>query len=116
MADEPAPRSGEEIRDDVLAAPGPPDVRRDRREHGGAPERLDDDALAERTEQERVDAGLADYDPDDVPPATDDPVPVDFAGTDVYRQEVEEIDREVADGRLATGDRPDFPPSRYPEE
>lgn len=116
MADEPAPRSGEEIRDDVLAAPGPPDVRRDRREHGGAPERLDDDALAERTEQERVDAGLTDYDPDTVPAATDDPVPVDFTGTDVYRQEVEEIDREVADGSLATGEqRPDFPPSGYPE-
>jgi hypothetical protein len=116
MADEPAPRSGDEILDDVLAAPGPPDVRRDRREHGGAPQRLDDDALAERTEQERVDAGLADYAPGAVPPATDDPVPVDVTETDGYRQEVEEIDREVADGRLATGDRPDFPPSRYPEQ
>lgn len=68
-----SPRSGDEVRDDVLAAPGPPDVHRDRREHGGAPERLDDDALAARTGQERVDAGLADYDPDSVPPATDDP-------------------------------------------
>jgi hypothetical protein len=116
MPDEPAPRSGEEILEDVLAAPGPPDVRRDRREHGGAAERLDDDALAARTEQERVDAGLADYAPDAVPPATDDPVPVDVTETDVYRQEAEEIDREVADGRLATGDRPDFPPSRYPEQ
>ena len=115
MADEPAPRSGEEILDDVLAAPGPPDVRKDRREHGGMPRHLDDDALAERTQQERVEVGLADYDPDDVPPATDDPVPVDFTGTDVYRQEVEEIHREVAQGLLPTGDQAHFPPSRYPE-
>lgn len=47
---------------------------RDRREHGGAPQHLDDDALAARTEQERVDAGLEPYDPADVPPATDEPV------------------------------------------
>ena len=49
-----------------------PEVRRDRREHGGAPDRLDDDALARRTEQERVDAGIDAFDPDDVPPATDE--------------------------------------------
>ncbi len=110
-------RSGEEVAADVLAAPGPPDqeLHRDRREHGGAADRLDDDALAERTQQERVDAGLADYDPDAVPPATDDPVPVDLTETEVYREEVEQIDREVADGRLATGERPDFPPSSYPD-
>lgn len=111
------PRSGQEIVDDVMAAPGPPEqqLHRDRREHGGAPDRLDDDALAERTRQERVDAGLADYDPDSVPPATDDPVPVDFTETDAYRQEVEEVDREVVEGRLPTGERPDFPPTRYPD-
>src|SRR5215204_2887976 len=113
------PRSSREVLDDVMAAPGPPDqeLHRDRREHGGAADRLDDDALAERTQQERVAAGLADYDPDTVPPATDDPVPVEFTGTDVYRQEVEEIDREVGDGRLPAGEqRPDFPPSSYPEQ
>ncbi|MFL6128640.1 MAG: hypothetical protein ACJ73E_06205 [Mycobacteriales bacterium] len=99
----------------MLDAPVPPEVRKDRRQHGGIPPRLDDDALAERTEQERVEVGLADYDPDDVPPATDDPVPVDFTGTDVYRQEVEEIDREVAEGVLPTEERPVFPPTRYPE-
>ena len=27
-----------------------------------------------------------------------------------------DLEQEVADGRLGTGDRPDFPPSRYPEE
>jgi hypothetical protein len=41
----------------------------DRREHAKAPDRLDDDQLARRTEQERVMAGLDDYDPDEVPPA-----------------------------------------------
>ncbi len=44
---------------------------RNRREHGGAPDRLDDDQLARLTEEERVDAGLDDYDPDEVPPATE---------------------------------------------
>lgn len=42
--------------------------------HAGQPGRLDDDALAEATEQERVDAGIADYAPSEVPDATD-PLP-----------------------------------------
>lgn len=42
--------------------------------HAGMPERLDDEALAAATEQERVAAGLADYAPGQVPPATD-PLP-----------------------------------------
>jgi hypothetical protein len=42
--------------------------------HAGMPERLDDDALAAATDQERDDAGLADYAPSQVPPATD-PLP-----------------------------------------
>jgi hypothetical protein len=46
---------------------------RDRRFHGGSPAHLDDDELARRTEAERVDAGLDDYDPNEVPPATDPP-------------------------------------------
>ena len=50
------------------------ETRRDRREHGGAPLRPDDDELASRTQQERVEVGLEDYDPNDVPPATD-PLP-----------------------------------------
>ncbi len=109
-------RSGDDVRDDVLSAPGPPDVRRDRREHGGAAERFDDDALAERTEQERVDAGVDDYDPESVPPATDDPVPVDITETDQYQQERAEIDVEVEKGLLSSGgERPDFPPSSYPD-
>jgi hypothetical protein len=48
--------------------PGP-----DRSAHGKMPD-LDDDALALAAERERVAAGLADYVPEDVPPATD-PLP-----------------------------------------
>jgi hypothetical protein len=44
---------------------------RDRHEHGKQPPRLSDDDLALRTEQERVAAGIDDYDPDQVPPATE---------------------------------------------
>ena len=44
---------------------------RDRHEHGGYTARPDDDLLQHRTEEERVQAGVDDYDPDDVPPATD---------------------------------------------
>jgi hypothetical protein len=108
-------RSGEDVVEDVLAAPGPPEVRKDRRLHGGMSPHPDDDELAERTQQERVELGLADYDPDSVPPATDDPVPADVTETEVYRQEVEEVDDEVADGRLPSGPRPDFPPTSYPD-
>jgi hypothetical protein len=109
-------RSGDDVRDDVLSAPGPPEVRRDRKEHGGSTDRFDDDALAARTEQERVDAGLADYAPGSVPPATDDPVPVDLTATAAYREEKAQIDLEVDRGLIATeGERPDFPPSRYPD-
>jgi hypothetical protein len=44
---------------------------RDRRQHGGASDRLSDDQLAQLTEEERVEAGLDDYDPDEVPPAAE---------------------------------------------
>ena len=44
---------------------------RDRQEHGKMPSHPNDDELARRTEQERVALGIDDYDPDDVPPATD---------------------------------------------
>jgi hypothetical protein len=108
--------TGEDVVEDVMSAPGPPEVRRDRREHGGAPDRFDDDVLAERTEQERVEAGVDYYDPEDVPPATDDPVPVDITETDQYQQERAEIDVEIDKGLLSSGgQRPDFPPSSYPD-
>ena len=43
------------------------EFHRDRREHGGIPGHLDDDQLARLTEEERVEAGLDDFDPDEVP-------------------------------------------------
>ncbi len=44
------------------------------RVHGGMPLKPDDDELALAAERDRVAAGVADYAPGDVPPATD-PVP-----------------------------------------
>ena len=96
---------------------------RDRREHGGAPQRLDDDKLAEMTEDERVEAGLDDYNPDEVPPATD-PLPpgVPESRPDVrlgadYREERAEIRREERAGELRDpGEDEPFPPTRYEEE
>jgi hypothetical protein len=87
---------------------------RDRREHGGSSARPDDDALARRTEQERVDAGLDAYDPDDVPAATDTPPLTDPAADDAYQQERAEIDRQAEEGELRpiTDDNP-FPPTSY---
>jgi hypothetical protein len=41
----------------------------DRHEHGKMPPHPNDDELARRTERERIELGLEDYDPDDVPPA-----------------------------------------------
>jgi hypothetical protein len=88
--------------------------RRDRREHAGAPDRLDDDRLAHLAEEERVDAGLDDFDPDEVPPATDAPVPTDVTESEQYQEEWAEIKREEAKGELPEGDvRDAFPPTRY---
>ena len=87
---------------------------RDRREHGGAPMHPDDDALARRTERERVDAGLEDYDPDDVPPATDTPPLADVTDTEIYQEERAEVKRQLEEGELypLTEQHP-FPPTRY---
>jgi len=87
---------------------------RDRREHGGASEHLDDDQLAHLAEEERVDAGLDDYDPDEVPPATDTPGSEDVTQTDQYLEERAEIERELDEGELRVeGQRDAFPPSHY---
>jgi hypothetical protein len=95
-------------------SPDEPDEQfhRDRREHAGAPARLDDDRLARLTEEERVDAGLEDYDPDEVPAATDTPPERDVTETDQYLGEKAEIRRELDEGELS-GDRDSFPPTRY---
>jgi len=97
-----------------------PEFHRDRREHGGAPQRLDDDQLAEVTEDERVEAGLDDYNPDEVPPATD-PLPPGVPAyghgvrdTEQYQEERAEIGREENLGELPDPDADDpFPPTRY---
>jgi hypothetical protein len=88
--------------------------RRDRREHGGAPEHLDDDQLARLAEEERVAAGLDDYDPDEVPEATDTPPSQDVTQTDEYLEERAEIERELDEGELRVrGQRDAFPPTHY---
>jgi hypothetical protein len=90
------------------------EFRRDRREHGGAPDRLDDDRLARLTEEERVAAGIDDYDPDEVPPATDAPPEPDVTESEEYQEARAEIRREYdKDELLAEGERQQFPPTRY---
>lgn len=64
-------RTKAERPDPELVEDEPAAFHRERREHGGASQRLSDDRLAELTEEERVDAGLEPYDPDEVPPATE---------------------------------------------
>ena len=53
--------------DDIL--PADEQAVPDHHEHGKTPMHLNGDDLAHRTEQERIEVGLEDYDPDEVPPA-----------------------------------------------
>ncbi|HEV7713229.1 MAG TPA: hypothetical protein VGP16_33855, partial [Asanoa sp.] len=60
--------------------------------------------------------GTSDYDPDDVPPATDDPVPSDL-GDSALVEDIEGIGaRQEDEGETQplTEDNP-FPPTRYEE-
>ncbi|HVT70684.1 MAG TPA: hypothetical protein VHF26_23255 [Trebonia sp.] len=95
----------------------PAEFRRDRREHGKAPQRLDEDQLAELAEEERVDAGVDDYDPGEVPPASDaPPAGGDIRHSEEYQEERAEMRRQVNDGELREpSDRDPFPPTRYEE-
>ena len=97
-----------------MSEPNEPEVRRDRREHGGMPAHPDDDALARRTEQERVDAGLDDYDPDGVPPATDAAPNYDSAEDGTFQEADAEVERQESEGELypLTENHP-YPPTRY---
>jgi hypothetical protein len=89
---------------------------RDRREHGGSPQRIDDDKLARLTEEERVEAGVDDFDPDEVPPATDAPPKFDLQESEEFQEERAEIRREYdKDELLVEGQRDVFPPTRYDE-
>ena len=97
----------------------PERFHRDRREHGGASQYFDDDQdeqLARLSEEERVDAGLDAYDPDEVPPATDAPPEPDIARSEVFQEARAEIRREYdKDELLAEGQRDPYPPTRYDE-
>jgi hypothetical protein len=87
---------------------------RDRREHGGAPDRLDTDRLARLAEEERVEAGVDDYDPDEVPPATDAPPRPDVTQTEEFQEARAEIQHELDEGELPVrGQRDPYPPSHY---
>src|SRR5260370_12398176 len=88
---------------------------RDRREHAGASQRLDDDQLARLTEEERVAAGLDAYDPDEVPPATDTPPqPEDITQTEEWQEERAPIRPENdKDEFLVKGERDPCPPARH---
>jgi len=100
-----------------------PHFHRERREHGGASQRLNDDELAEITEDERVEAGLDDYNPDEVPSATD-PLPSGVPAprpnvrqSTEYREERTEVRREEEAGELRDLSAEDpFPPTRYDSE
>ena len=95
-----------------------PQQPRDRREHGGGGLlRPNDDLLAERTERERVEAGLQPYDSDDVPPAADATLPYDLTDTEAYQEIDAEAAREEAHGENVriSEDNP-FPPTRYEEQ
>jgi len=92
----------------------PVDFHRNRREHPGKLERLDDDQLARLTEEERVDAGLDAYDPDEVPPATDEPPEPDLAESEVFQEAQAEIRRERDKDELTLEhERSPYPPTRY---
>jgi hypothetical protein len=64
----------DEVFDDVIPPEDDGLPRPTPQGHAKMPERLDDDALERAVERERVDAGVSDYAPADVPPATD-PLP-----------------------------------------
>jgi len=89
-------------------------IRRDRREHGGGHQ--DDAELARRTEQERVEAGLDAYDPDDVPAATDAPPAYDPDLDEELQEERGVFRRQESEGEAypITEENP-FPPTRYEE-
>jgi len=103
----------------AFQSPDQPDeeFRRDRHEHGGMPEKLDDDRLAHEAEEERVEAGVDPFDPDEVPPATDTP-PLDtnIRDTEQWEEERAEVKREEDhDELLIHPDRQQFPPTHYDE-
>ena len=94
--------------------PGQP---RDRRAHGGASMRPNDDELALRTERERVEAGLDPYDAQDVPPAADATVPYD-PDADLDEQDIRSVTarREAQGANVPLSEDNPFPPTRYSDQ
>src|ERR1700753_1496960 len=92
----------------------PAEFHRERREHGGASQRLDDDRLPELAEDERVDAGLDAFNPDGAPAATDPRQLSDRRTDELYEGERAEVFREIDKGEIhdPTKENP-FPPTRY---
>ncbi|WP_372697653.1 hypothetical protein [Arthrobacter sp. JSM 101049] len=84
--------------DDIIDPEGTALPGSDRRGHAKVPEDLDDDDFAAAEQEERVAAGLQDYAPGQVPPATD-PVPPE-AGEEAERapQGLTEESEEESDG------------------
>ena len=78
--------------------------------------RPDDDELARRTEQERVEAGLDAYDPANVPPATDAPPAYDPELDEQLQEERGMTRRQQSEGEIypITEETP-FPPTHYDE-
>src|SRR5438477_6371158 len=95
----------------------PERFHRDRRQHGGASQYLDndqDEQLARLTEEERVAAGLDAYDPDEVPPATDAAPAEDITQNEDYQEEQAEFRRQEDKDELGhINERHPFPPTRY---
>jgi peptide methionine sulfoxide reductase MsrB len=96
----------------------PEQFHRNRREHGGASQYIDndqDEQLARLTEEERVAAGLDAYDPDEVPPATDTPPqPEDITLNEDWQEKRAEFRREEDKGELGhINENHPFPPTRY---
>jgi hypothetical protein len=83
--------------DEVMSTTDVGIPHRDRTQHGGAG-RPNEDTLERLTEQERVDVGVADYDPDHIPPATDEPTDVDITQTEEYQEELTEARRVAREG------------------
>ncbi|WP_019546397.1 hypothetical protein [Streptomyces sulphureus] len=105
-----------------------PNRSQDNRARAGAgmPSHPDDDELARLTESERVESGVDDYDPEEVPPATGDeersPGEEAHAGlrdSQEYRDERAEVEVELKKGELdpdqlqSRRDRRPYPPTRY---
>src|SRR5438477_12653210 len=95
----------------------PERFHRDRRQHGGASQYLDndqDEQLARLTEEERVAAGLDAYDPGEVPPATDAPPAEDITLDEDYQEEQAEFRRQEDKDELGhINEHHPFPPTRY---